>query len=420
MNNERLKFRDSAIESRRAQSRFDPLVTLNPPIASIGLTAVYVLLGVTLVWGFLGEIPTNIRGEGVLLVEDGAIYSAVAPEGSGRVVAVTVLPGDDVRKGDVIAELDPENLRQQIDSSLHQVEQLTESLERLKRDADVEIARRADLFREQNDLLQNVITVETANLKNLTELVNIKKSAWERGVETRESVVQATSEQLRSETEISRATDRAKQLEIEFAEYRERWQERVREFELRLEEAKQRLAELESRLAHARFVSSPVDGVVTSVQTSVGHMARGGTAVATLASIGRGMDALVFMPPEDGKRVSPGMRALVVPSTIKPEEFGSIVGEVVTVSQFPVSREAMSAILQNPNLVEYFLKRGPPITVRIRLVEDASTFSGLAWTSSKGPNQSVSPGSIANAEITVRRQSPMSLLVPSLGRLFGE
>jgi hypothetical protein len=45
MNNERLKFRDSAIESRRAQSRFDPLVTLNPPIASIGLTAVYVLLG---------------------------------------------------------------------------------------------------------------------------------------------------------------------------------------------------------------------------------------------------------------------------------------------------------------------------------------------------------------------------------------
>ena len=113
------------------------------------------------------------------------------------------------------------------------------------------------------------------------------------------------------------------------------------------------------------------------------------------------------------------MNALISPSTFKREEFGSIKGEVETVSQFPTTKKAMMAVLQNEHLVEFLAKKGPPITVRIRLKEDPETFSHFAWSSSDGPRQQVTPGSLAVARITVREQSPVSLIIPALKKTAG-
>jgi HlyD family secretion protein len=164
-------------------------------------------------------------------------------------------------------------------------------------------------------------------------------------------------------------------------------------------------------------VISPADGVVIGLQTAIGSLVKGGSPVVSIASLGEGMDVIAFVPAQEGKRIKPGMQALISPSTFKREEFGSIKGEVETVSQFPTSKKAMMAVLQNEHLVEFLAKKGPPITVRIRLLEDPGSFSRFAWSYSKGPQHHVTPGSLADARITVREQRPVSLIIPALRKI---
>jgi HlyD family secretion protein len=204
---------------------------------------------------------------------------------------------------------------------------------------------------------------------------------------------------------------------ISEADYVDRWQQRILELDRKINDANFQLNMLSEKLDLANVVTSPADGVVIGLQTSIGSLVKGGSPVMSIASLGEGMDAIAFISAQEGKRVKPGMGALISPSTFKREEFGSIKGEVETVSQFPTTKKAMMAVLQNEHLVEFLAKKGPPITVRIRLLEDPNTYSNLAWSSSKGPRQQVTPGSLADARITVREQRPVSLILPALRKL---
>ena len=72
----------------------------------------------------------------------------------------------------------------------------------------------------------------------------------------------------------------------------------------------------------------------------------------------------------------------------------------------------MIAMLQNQNLAETFSRAGPPYVGRIALTPDAATASGFAWTSPKGAEVEISAGTLVTIEIEVRRQTPISLVVP--------
>jgi HlyD family secretion protein len=122
----------------------------------------------------------------------------------------------------------------------------------------------------------------------------------------------------------------------------------------------------------------------------------------------------LYVPPDQGKKIAPGMAVRIEPATIKKEEFGTLVGHVLTISEFPISAEGMMATLQNSQLVTQFSARGSPYTARIGLVPDAASPSGYVWTSGKGPQVQLSGGTTATAEITVREQAPISLVLPLL------
>jgi len=77
-----------------------------------------------------------------------------------------------------------------------------------------------------------------------------------------------------------------------------------------------------------------------------------GTPVVEIEIAGQVLEATVYMPPDRGKNIRPGMEVRVEPTTIKREEYGAIVGKVVTVSDFPVTPQGMLADLHNDALVQ--------------------------------------------------------------------
>lgn len=415
-----LSFRKSAVESFSTSSRsLNQLIQIVPPLPWLTMIAIYAILVALLLWAFLGKVPTYVKGQGVLIVKAGSIYSATAPEGSGRVINILVMPGDQVKKGQKVVELEQADLNKQVSAREDYLEQLLGKLDTLSAKANEKLSERSEQVSEQNAILGRMIQTERKNLSNLKELVKIKQSAFDRGIETKEHLIETMTDLYRSQSAIEQYKDRIAQNNIDESEYADGWAQRLMELNLNIDEARYQLNNLQERLALSKVVSSPTDGTVIGLQTSIGEVVKGGNPVVSIASQGTGMDAIIFVPAQEGKRVKPGMTALVSPSTVKREEFGSIRGEVKTVSQFPTTKEAMMAVLQNKHLVDFLANKGPPITVRVRLTEDPGTYSGYAWSSSSGPEQHVTPGSLANARITVREQPPVSLIVPGFKKLTG-
>jgi HlyD family secretion protein len=129
--------------------------------------------------------------------------------------------------------------------------------------------------------------------------------------------------------------------------------------------------------------------------------------------------AVLFIPASAGKRVQPGMRVRISPSTVKREEFGSMLGKVVWAAEFPSTQKGMVRVLGNEALVASLMKEGPPIQVNVALDRDASTPTGYRWSSSTGPSLSISSGTLATGAVVVREEKPIRLILPKVREKLG-
>ena len=94
-------------------------------------------------------------------------------------------------------------------------------------------------------------------------------------------------------------------------------------------------------------------------------------------------------------------------------------GTVVNVSDFPMTPQGMSAVLHNERLVTLFSHDGAPYAVIVDLERDPSTASGYHWSVGKGPEISLTSGTLAQAEITTRNRRPLDLVIPLIKKLTG-
>jgi HlyD family secretion protein len=176
---------------------------------------------------------------------------------------------------------------------------------------------------------------------------------------------------------------------------------------------------LSAELDRGSRILSPAAGRVVEVKVSPGTVLTVGTPVIEIETAGRTLEATIFMPPDRGKNVRPGMVVHVEPTMIVREEFGAIIGQVVAISEFPVTPQGMAADLHNDTLVKRFSQDGAPYAAKVRLEPDSTTTSGYRWSSGKGPPLRLSSGTLARAEVTTREQAPIELVIPALKRLSG-
>jgi len=113
------------------------------------------------------------------------------------------------------------------------------------------------------------------------------------------------------------------------------------------------------------------------------------------------------------------MTVQLVPSGVKAEKFGFMVGKVAEVSPYPSSTGAMKSLLRNDMLVKAIESQGPSIPVHVDLVEDKATRSGYKWTSSRGPDIQLSSGAVCSAYVIRETVRPITLVVPTIKRKLG-
>lgn len=172
----------------------------------------------------------------------------------------------------------------------------------------------------------------------------------------------------------------------------------------------------------ARLIGT--DGSVTTVLSE-----QGGTVSAILADTGGTIqlnDQLVRLSPNTDQplvmfccvpvsmvgQLEEGMEAVITLSSADSNIYGHMMGHIVGRDSRAMTEEQMSQVLGGENMASLFAYDEPMAAVTIALQGDPDTVSGYYFSAAKGSNVRVRAGDLAQAQITIREDSPISMVFP--------
>jgi NHLM bacteriocin system secretion protein len=113
-------FRKTSLEKLSSPEQLDKMIVITPPSFWLALSGAGLIIVVALVWAVFGRLPVNVDTQGIY-VNDGGTYS-VYSEMAGIVEQMAVKEGDEIKKGDVIAYLNTDELEQKIENYADRIE----------------------------------------------------------------------------------------------------------------------------------------------------------------------------------------------------------------------------------------------------------------------------------------------------------
>lgn len=411
-------FRQAALDRLSSPEQLDRVVPVSDPFGWVTLLTLLMLLTGIVGWGIFGQIPDQVSGKGIFVTSGGRILDAMAPSG-GTVVALLVDQNDVVVKGQEIAVLEQDALRQEAESAREVLAGRLRERAVLERNYDQEVELKSGNFEKQKAAQEGIIRAAQARAESLSAGLDNLAALAAKGYATRDQLDTKTAEYNASLQDISTARNRILELESELLNLHTAHAKSLTEVDLRVDEARHRVRELDARLTQEARILAPTSGRVTELKIFEGAVVQRGTAIASIATDGQVLQAMMFVPTKDGKRVVPGMTVHLSPSTVKKEEFGALLGRVIEVSDYPATRDGMLSILQNEQLVGAYSEEGAPYAARVDLISDVQTTSGYRWTSGTGPPVPITAGTTLEAEITVSEDPPANLIVPFIRRHTG-
>lgn len=414
-------FRETALEQLSSPEQLDQALQVTNPKGWASLIAIWVLLGVVVVWSIVGVVPTKEEGKGIL-VSGGGLKLVVAP-GAGRLTAIEVEVGDEIAVDQVVARIDKHDIVDQLNDAISQLEELRLQNVRLTEFDVGEVELQAELTAEEFSRLDRTIQFSRQRLERLTTRRAIIEDLRNQGMLTDIDLFRVDEEMEtamiaveHAELEKERLT--ASNRRADFQRERERLKR-----ELEIEELTRRVDILRNRLERESHVQSPYGGRVVEVRAAA-HTAVGvGDPILLIEPVdarAAGLEAILYVSAATGKRVKQGMLVDLAPSTVKREEHGTLRGEVTFIADVPTSRKAMTAVLSDAHLVEQFSREiGLVLEMRVSL-NRAETPSGYEWSSETGPPVQISAGTLCDGFVTVDTRRPISFVMPGLrGSLDG-
>ena len=411
-------FRAVALQRAASPEQLDHLVRITRPFDWIIIIVICVALVAVVTWGVVGRVPTRAAGEGILIGSGGRVVDATSAA-AGRLARIGVAVGDLVSQGQPIAEIVQTDIRQRYANAVevfHEKErQHADLIEKTRR----ELTSKSQNFAKLEAAFEQVIKATSQRIDFLAVDVKNLEDLMSKGLTTRRALDERRREltdaqQRKEDTQNEILKLRSQKMDLETQRERE-----SQTSEFALNDARRQMDAAAGQLTRNTEILSPIEGRVLEIKISAGAVLSVGTPVIAIESEGRKLEALVYIPAERGKNVKLGMRARIEPSTVKREEFGTMVGAVVAISDFPITPQGMVAVLHNENLVNRFSKEGAAYAATVSLEPDTETFSGYRWAVGRGPPVRLSSGTLVRAEVTTRQQRPLDLVLPLLRRLTG-
>ena len=472
-------FRPKALERLSSPERLDKAVRIIRPQDWAPLAVLGSMTTLGMIWSLAGRLPMNVTGQGIL-INPHRIVQVQSPV-SGQLQTLTVNAGECVERNQVLATIDPSDLKQQ---RQQQQETLIQLQQQADEDGQVRAQRtaleQAEIAAQQTSLQQQlqhaqsltpilqaeglkVISQQRISLQQQLQDVQELAPIYDNRVQNRQRLVEAGAlsqdalfevelQSRQAHQDIAKLEAELEQLNLQEIEAQQRYEENldaISQRQAQLEELQTRrkrleqdnlearqtrnreiqtvqhsLAQLDRQITDNSQIKSPHAGCIVEITVSEGQVVAPSAHIGTIQLAGTDdpivETSVLYFSVQDGKQIQPGMKVLVSPSPVKRERFGSIVGNVLSVSSFPITREGAASVVGNPDLADQLIgQSGGKIEVITQLNPDPDTFSGYQWSSSKGPDLELTLGTTVTAHITVEERAPITFLLPILREWSG-
>ncbi|MTJ83697.1 MAG: NHLP bacteriocin system secretion protein [Telmatospirillum sp.] len=422
----KLIFRQSSLDHLSTPEQLDQVMRVTSPASwSVLLTLAVVILGAVL-WGVFGFVPIKVSGRGIL-ISPGGVLDVVSASG-GRVGRFTVKPGDQVKAGQIVAEIAQPDTENQLQIARGEVEDAKRQLAKIIEFQDRSTTLQKGYLKQKRDVLLQQEGFLNDRLRWLRERETIETELNAKGLLERRRLVDTKIDINSTREAIAQAENDVRHLDLDENNLEVTKEKERIDQEIRISDLERKATTLQERLQRTSTLISPYSGTIVELKVNEGEVIGNGSALFSLlpreqAREGDGgqtagpLEARLYVRPEDGKKIRPGMVAEITPSTVKREEFGFIEGIVTAVATIPSSEEGMMRTLKNRQLVQDLSGGGAPFEITVKLTPDPSG-AGYKWSSAARPSNEINPGTLAEGRIRVRQIRLIGLLDPALGRLF--
>lgn len=404
-------FRQVALDRLSSPEQLDQLVQVTNVHLWIILTASIVLVAAVGVWGVEGRLLTTAAGTGVIVRQGGVLN--IVTSGSGVVMDLRVAPGSKVKANEVVATVAQPAL-------IRQLQMLEDAREEASQNRD----RSAQLDKNETLLKTNANARQRANVETqitetqererlLKQQIAVEKQLFEKGLVTNQQVLDLEQKLVDLNDQIALANAQLKQLDADRFAIQSTPVELDVDRKARIAAIDRQIGTLKGNLELAQNVISPYEGEVLEVKVSSGSMVAEAQPIVSIQPRVQHLEVLAYVPSQLAKDVSRGMDIEISPSNVKREEYGFIRGHVTSVADYPSTEAAIMRYFENESLMKTVTAAGLVTEIHASLDVDATTASGLQWSTSKGPDFPISSGTICQVDVVTKRERPIVLVFPS-------
>jgi HlyD family secretion protein len=425
-------FRKVAMDRLSSPEQLDSLMRIITPQAWLALVPLLVMMALALVWGWFGSVPTKLQADKCILINPSGLAD-VTSETNGRITSLLVKVGDDLTVGAPVARVAQPDLLARMEKTRSRLNELL-AQSSVMRTMDTQTQTLAiEGALQQTLLLQGQMRAANERSGNAQERGRVARERaavqaelFGQGLVTNSSVlfaqqevVVARQDEVAAQLEVENLKTQKEQLKLQTLERERQRRSEASSTAAQISEIRRQIDTLQQQIDSAVTVTSTHAGRVTEIKAGSGMLVGSGMPVVTLELPNQGqvpLQAALYIPVGEGRKLQPNMAVQVVPSTVRREEFGALVGRVTRVSDYPTTPQSMMLMLQNDPLVRDLAGTAPPVEVRVSL-KLADSYSGYEWTSRKGPNVKLASGTLCKSEVTINSQRPLGLVIPALNRL---
>ena len=413
-------FRKVSLDRLASPEQLDQLMRVTDPRGWVALAAAGLVLVTALTWGIAGRIPESVSGTG-MLVKSGGIFQ-VTPTAGGRVVDVAVGVGEEVAEGQVVARVAQPDLSDRVQAAKANLANLRDEHAKFVQFSTHDVALQQTYLDQQRASLEQSMAASKQSLTWLQERIASQEQLVEQGLLTRSTLLATRQQFDQAREKIADATGQLTQLEARRLSLQNDHDDKVRQSAAQIEAQASQIADLERQLRSGTEVVAPYGGRILEIMTDRGNLVAPGEPIMSINLGGRAvkeLEAVIFIPSIQGKRIRPGMSIQIAPSTVKQEEFGLMLGKVTYVSDFPATAKGMQRVLKNEKLAAALSGSDAPYELHADLVIDPATASKYNWTSSKGPPLRIQSGTLATGNVEVAARRPIEMIIPLLRKYTG-
>lgn len=410
-------FRQVSLDRLSSPEQLDQLLTVTDSRGWLVLVALASLVVTAIVWGIYGMIPIKVAGSGIL-IRSGGVYDIEA-EATGEITSIYHEQGAMVQKGQIIARIAQPDLVEKIREARAVITVIKEDKNRTETFVNKDTGMQKKSIAQKKKLQYQAIASIRKQITILEEQLKNQKSLFKEGLITKKSYLETKQEIENSRQKIEERRSQLQLLDIQRENLNKDTSEKVIQIDEKIAQAQRNIDTLERELERYSKVISPYTGRVLEIVAYEGtQIGRGAPILRLELTQNSSIEAVIYMQPDKGKQVKPGLEIQISPSTVKREEYGFILGLVTEVSEFPATRERMMSTLENSTLVQALSYGSAPIEVHADMIPSSKTYSGYQWSSSDGPAIRISAGTICSASVTVEKKAPVEFVIPMIKKFI--